>query len=102
METIYCNCFDDTIVFISGHPNKGLGIKNLKIIDSTTISLFTDGYIEGCWAQPWMAPAKGAAKVHAMMDAFSGVTEFVRMTAARIHDKQFLYKLIPSDDFCCI
>ncbi|MBK9424085.1 MAG: transposase [Bacteroidetes bacterium] len=35
-----------------------------------------------------------------MMDAFSGVTEFVRMTAAKVHDKQFLYKLkLPSDSF---
>jgi IS4 transposase len=31
--------------------------------------------------------------VHAMLDAFSGVTEFVRMTAAREHDRQFLYHL---------
>jgi hypothetical protein len=26
---------------------------------------------------------KGGIKVHAMMDAFSGVAEFVRMTAAK-------------------
>jgi hypothetical protein len=31
--------------------------------------------------------------VHAMMDAFSGVTEFMRMTPARVHDRQFLLKL---------
>jgi IS4 transposase len=28
-----------------------------------------------------------------MMDAFSGVAEFVRMTAAREHDRKFLYQL---------
>ena len=31
--------------------------------------------------------------MHAMMDAFSGVTEFVRMTEAREHDRKFLYHL---------
>jgi len=36
---------------------------------------------------------KGGIKVHAMMDAFSGVTEFVRMTEAREHDRKFLYHL---------
>jgi len=36
---------------------------------------------------------KGGIKVHAMMDAFSGVTEFVRMTEAREHDRNFLYHL---------
>lgn len=39
------------------------------------------------------AKKKGGIKVHAMMDAFSGVTEFVRMTAAREHDRGFLYHL---------
>jgi hypothetical protein len=27
------------------------------------------------------------------MDAFCGVTEFVRMTEARVHDRKFLYLL---------
>jgi hypothetical protein len=36
---------------------------------------------------------KGGFKVHAMMDAFSGVTEFVRLTEAREDDQKFLYHL---------
>jgi IS4 transposase len=39
------------------------------------------------------ARKKGGIKVHAMMDAFSGVAEFVRMTAAKVHDRGFLYHL---------
>lgn len=39
------------------------------------------------------ARKKGGFKVHAMMDAFSGVTEFVRLTEAREHDQKFLYHL---------
>jgi hypothetical protein len=36
---------------------------------------------------------KGGIKVHAMMDAFSGIVEFVRMTEAKLHDRNFLYNL---------
>lgn len=39
------------------------------------------------------ARKKGGIKVHAMMDAFSGVAELVRMTAAKVHDRGFLYHL---------
>jgi Transposase DDE domain len=72
---------------------KGLSIRNLKIIDSSTIQLFSEilrgvgrNRLDG-------ARKKGGFKVHAMMDAFSGVTEFVRMTEAREHDQKFLYHL---------
>lgn len=58
-------------------------IRNPKIIDSTTINLFSEipagrgpNRLDG-------ARKKGGYKVHAMMDAFSGVTEFVRMTAGK-------------------
>jgi hypothetical protein len=36
---------------------------------------------------------KGGIKVNAMTNAFSGVTDFVRMTAASVNDKKFLYHL---------
>jgi IS4 transposase len=43
---------------------------------------------------------KGGIKVHAMMDAFSGVTEFVRITAAKVHDKTFLNGVkLPAESF---
>jgi IS4 transposase len=43
---------------------------------------------------------KGGIKVHALMDAFSGVTEFLRITAAREHDRKFLYYLkLPANSF---
>jgi hypothetical protein len=70
----------------------------LKIIDSSTIQLFSEilrgvgrNRLDG-------ARKKGGFKVHAMMDAFSGVTEFVRLTEAREHDQKFLYhlKLVPN------
>jgi len=92
-ETIYKELLKHYHPFISDSRLKGLSIRNLKIIDSTTIRLFSDvlrgvgrNRLDG-------ARKKGGIKVHAMMDAFSGVAEFVRMTAARTHDRSFLYHL---------
>lgn len=79
--------------FISDSRLKGLSIRNLKIIDSTTIQLFSE-LLRGVGRnRKDGGKKKGGIKVHAMMDAFSGVTEFVRMTEAREHDRKFLYQL---------
>lgn len=92
-ETIYYGLLRQYHSFISDSRLKGLSIRNLKIIDSTTIQLFSEllrgvgrNRLDG-------ARKKGGIKVHAMLDAFSGVTEFVRMTEAREHDRKFLYHL---------
>ena len=92
-ETIYYGLLKQYHSFISDSRLKGLSIRNLKIIDSSTIQLFSEilrgvgrNRLDG-------ARKKGGIKVHAMMDAFSGVTEFVRMTEAREHDRKFLYHL---------
>jgi Transposase DDE domain/Domain of unknown function (DUF4372) len=79
--------------FISDSRLKGLSIRNLKVIDSSTIQLFSE-ILRGVGRNPADGgKKKGGIKVHAMMDAFSGVTEFVRMTEAREHDRKFLYHL---------
>lgn len=92
-ETIYYGLLKQYHSFISDSRLKGLSIRNLKIIDSSTIQLFSEilrgvgrNRLDG-------ARKKGGIKVHAMMDAFSWVTEFVRMTEAREHDRRFLYHL---------
>jgi hypothetical protein len=92
-ETIYEGLLKQYHSFISDSRLKGLSIRNLKIIDSSTIQLFSEilrgvgrNRLDG-------ARKKGGIKVHALMDAFSGVTEFVRMTEAREHDRGFLYHL---------
>jgi len=99
-ETIYMGLLKKYHGFISDSRLKGLSIRNLKIIDSSTISLFGD-ILRGV-GRPRLdgARRKGGIKVHAMMDAFSGVTEFVRMTPAKVHDRQFLLKLkLPKESF---
>lgn len=92
-ETIYFQLVSKYHSFISDSRLKGLSIRNLKIIDSTTIRLFSD-ILKGVGRNPIdMSRKKGGIKVHALMDAFSGITEFVRMTAAKEHDRKFLYHL---------
>lgn len=97
-ETIYYGLLKQYHSFISDSRLKGLSIRNLKIIDSSTIQLFSEilrgvgrNRLDG-------ARKKGGIKVHALMDAFSGVTEFVRLTEARENDRKFLYhlKLVPN------
>jgi len=92
-ETIYFELVKKYHSFISDSRLKGLSIRNLKIIDSTTIRLFSD-ILRGVGRNPLDGSRKkGGIKVHALMDAFSGITEFVRITAAREHDRNFLYHL---------
>ena len=92
-ETVYQELLKLYHPFISDSRLKGLSIRNLKVIDSTTIQLFSE-ILRGVGRKPLDGSRrKGGIKVHTMMDAFSGVTEFVRMTEARVHDRKFLYLL---------
>jgi len=92
-ETIYFELVKRYLGFISDSRLKGLSIRNLKIIDSSTIRLFSD-ILKGVGRNPSDGSRKkGGIKVHALMDAFSGVTEFLRITAAKEHDRNFLYHL---------
>ena len=99
-ETIYFELLKQYHSFISDSRLKGLSIRNLKIIDSTTIRLFSD-ILRGVGRNTLDGSRKkGGIKVHTMMDAFSGVAEFVRMTEARVHDRRFLYHIdLPANSF---
>lgn len=97
-EKIYEDLVKQYHSFISDSRLKGLSIRNLRIIDSTTIQLFSD-ILQGAGRNPTRgARKKGGIKVHAMMDAFSGITEFVRITEAKQNDRKFLYELKPVAD----
>ena len=99
-ETIYFELLGKYHSFISDSRLKGLSIRNLKIIDSTTIRLFSD-ILRGVGRNPLDGSRKkGGIKVHSLMDAFSGVVEFMRITAAKEHDRKFLYHLqLPANSF---
>jgi len=92
-EAIYFMLLKQYHSFLSDSRLKGLSIRNLNIIDSTTIRLFSD-ILQGVGRNPKNGSRKkGGIKVHTMMDAFSGVANFIRMTAAKVHDKNFLTHL---------
>jgi hypothetical protein len=99
-ETIYFELLKQYHSFIPDSRLKGLSIRNLKIIDSSTIRLFSD-ILRGVGRNTLDGSRKkGGIKVHTMMDAFSGVAEFVRMTEARVHDRKFLYHIdLPANSF---
>jgi DDE family transposase/uncharacterized protein DUF4372 len=99
-ESLYFDLIAKYQVYISDSRLKGLSIRNLKIIDSSTIQLFSE-ILRGVGRNPLDGGRKkGGIKVHTMMDAFSGVAEFVRMTEARVHDRKFLYHLdLPANSF---
>ena len=86
--------------FISDSRLKGLSIRNLKIIDSTTIRLFSD-ILRGVGRNPLDGSRKkGGIKVHSMMDAFIGIVDYLRITEAKVHDRKFLYNLqLPKNSF---
>jgi len=92
-ESIYYMLLKRYHSFLSDSRLRGLRIRNLKIIDSTTLRLFSD-LLRGVGRNPINGGRKkGGIKVHTMMDAFSGVANFVRMTEAKVHDKKFLAHL---------
>ncbi len=99
-ETIYFKLLKQYHSFISDSRLRGLSIRNLKIIDSTTIRLFSD-ILRGVGRNPLDGSRKkGGIKVHALMNAFSGVTEFLRITEAKEHDRKFLYHIkLPANSF---
>jgi hypothetical protein len=92
-ETTYYQLLQKYHSFISDSRLKGLSIRNLKIIDSTTIQLFSE-ILRGVGRNTLNGGRKkGGFKVHAMLDAFSGVVEFTRITEAREHDQKFMHHL---------
>jgi hypothetical protein len=99
-ESLYFELLAQYHSFISDSCFKGLSIRNLKIIDSSTIRLFSD-ILRGVGRNTKDGSRKkGGLKVHTMMNAFSGVAEFVRMTEAKVHDRRFLYYLeLPANSF---
>jgi len=63
------------------------------LIDSTTIRLFSD-ILKGVGRNPkGDGKKKGGLKVHMLIDAVQSVGRFVKITAAKVHDKNFLRSL---------
>jgi IS4 transposase len=70
-----------------------LTFKEVLIIDSTTIRLFSD-VLRGVGRNPkGDGKKKGGMKVHMLIDAVQSVGRFIKMTEAKVHDKNFLKSL---------
>lgn len=89
-EGLYYQLIDRYRSFLSVSRLEGLSIKELYIIDSTTIRLFSE-ILKGVGRNPiGDGKKKGGLKVHMLIDAVQSVGKFMRITAARVHDKNFL------------
>lgn len=78
--------------FLSDSSSLSLPVKHLKIVDSTTISLFSD-VLKGAGRNPLTGKKKGGIKMHTMINALEDVPCLVRFTSAATHDHTFLKDL---------
>jgi len=71
----------------------GLTFKEVLLIDSTAIRLFSD-ILKGVGRNPkGDGKKKGGLKVHMLIDAVQSVGWFIKITAAKVQDTQFLKSL---------
>ncbi len=79
--------------FLSDSRTFGLTFKEVLLIDSTTIRLFSD-ILKGVGRNPkGDGKKKGGLKVHMLVDAVQSVGRFIKITAAKVHDQNFLKSL---------
>jgi Transposase DDE domain/Domain of unknown function (DUF4372) len=92
-EALYYELISRYAAFLSDSRTHGLTIKELFIVDSTTIRLFSD-ILKGVGRNPKNdGKKKGGLKVHMLIDAVQSVGKFMKITAAKMHDKTFLSEI---------
>ena len=90
--TIYYALLDKYARFLSDSSSLRLPVKHLKIVDSTTISLFSD-ILKGVGRNPINGKKKGGIKMHTVINAMEDVPCLVRFSNAATHDHTFLKEL---------
>ena len=91
-ESIYNNLLKKySFILSDSRINIALG-KNVKIVDSTTISLFKD-ILECVGRKAVDGKSKGGIKAHSVINADEKVPNLVWFTPATTHDHRFLEKL---------
>ena len=91
-SSIYYSLFNQYRGFLSDSSSLSLAVKHLKIVDSSTISLFSD-ILRGVGRNPINGKKKGGIKMHTMINALEDVPCLVRFTSATTHDHMFLKDL---------
>jgi hypothetical protein len=92
-EDVYFSLVRHYQSFLSDSRTFGLTFKEVLLIDSTTIRLFSD-ILKGVGRNPKDdGKKKGGLKVHMLIDAAQSVGRFIKITEAKVHDKNFLKEL---------
>lgn len=95
-EDVYRDLYDSNKAILSSDSRRGgteEWIKRLRIIDSTTVSLFSNAIFKGVGRHPRTGKKKGGIKVHAVIHANEGVPCDVQFTSAATNDS---FMLAPS------
>ena len=95
-EEVYRNLYEmnkNKLTSDSRCNGSGNWLKHLRIIDSTTISLFSNLIFKGVGRHPKTGKKKGGIKVHAIIHGNEGVPCDVQFTSAATNDS---FMLIPS------
>lgn len=92
-EDVYFGLVRHYQSFLSDSRTFGLTFVEVLLIDSTTIRLFSD-LLKGVGRNPkGDGKKKGGLKVHMLIDAVQSVGRFIKITPAKVHDKNFLKEL---------
>ena len=94
-QSLYFSLVKRNASFLSSSRTLGLNIKELFFVDSTTIQLFSNLVFKGVGRNPKDGgKKKGGLKVHMLIDALHDVGKFMKITAAKVHDRKFLNDLV--------
>lgn len=92
-EEVYFSLVKAYSSFLSDSRTFGLTFKEVLLIDSTTIRLFSD-LLKGVGRNvKGDGRKKGGLKVHMLIDAVQQVGRFIKISEAKMHDKNFLSEL---------
>lgn len=89
---IYQSIYNQYKHFLSDSSPRIVPVKDLKIVDSSTIGLFSD-VLKGAGRNPLNGKKKGGIKMHTMINAREDVPCLVRFSSAATHDHTFLKEL---------
>lgn len=89
---IYAGLYKRYHQFLSDSRTREPAIKDLKIVDSSTIALFSD-ILRGVGRNPLNGKKKGGIKMHTMINAMEDVPCLIKFSDAATHDHTFLKEL---------
>jgi hypothetical protein len=89
---IYYQLYNRYSKFLSDSSPNEPAVKDLKIVDSSTITLFSD-ILKGAGRNPISGKKKGGIKMHTMINAMEDVPCLIKFSSAATHDHTFLKDL---------